>query len=215
MDVIRVLLVDDHPVLRRGLRSLLSCYEDIEVIGEAADGASAVQLAAELSPDVILLDVELPGPGGLEIARQLRSAASMARIIVLSAYDNDEYVLGSLRLGAYAYLLKRTSDETVVDAVRQVYQGTRLLSPSLVGKVLREFQALAECHARHEVNISEPELQVLALLAKGATTAEISEKMYWSERTAKRKVQEILEKLGAANRAQAVAQAIGRGLIQP
>jgi DNA-binding NarL/FixJ family response regulator len=213
MDIIRVLLVDDHPMVRRGLRNLLSCYEDIEVVGEADHGAAAVQLAYEVSPDIILLDIELPGPSGLDMVHQLRNAAPTARIIVLSAYDNDEYVLGALRLGAHGYLVKRTSDETVVEAVRQVHQGTHLLSPSLVEKVLQEFRTLAERQARLEVGISEQELQVLGMLAQGATSREIGEEMFWSERTVKRKVQEILDKLDARNRTQAVAEAISRGLI--
>jgi two-component system response regulator DevR len=213
MDTIRILIVDDHPMVRRGLRSLLSSYQDIEVVGEAEDGAAALQAAADLSPDVILLDIWMPGPGGVEVAYQLRHQAPVAKIVILTAFDNDEYVLGALRAGAYAYLLKSTSDETVVEAIRLVHQGKRLLSPALMDKVLRQFQALATTHARHESGLSEQELRVLELIAQGATNREISEETYWSERTVKRKIEGITAKLEARNRAQAVAEAIKRGLI--
>lgn len=213
MGAIRVLVVDDHPMVRRGLRSLLSSYRDIEVVGEAEDGAAALRAAVALSPDVILLDIRLPGPDGVEVAYQLCHQAPGAKIIVLTAYDHDEYVVGALRAGAYAYLLKSASDETVVETIRLVHQGKHLLSPSLMDKMLREFQTLAKAHARHKSGLSEQELRVLELIAQGATTGEIGEETYWSERTVKRKVEEALAKLGAKNRAQAVAEAIKRGLI--
>jgi DNA-binding NarL/FixJ family response regulator len=208
-----VLLVDDHPMVRRGLRSLLLSYEDIEVVGEAGEGVEGLHLANELSPDIILLDIKLPGPSGLDIIDQLRRGAPMAKIMILTAHDNEEYVLRALRHGVHAYLLKSASDDTLVDSIRQVYTGAHLLSPTLVGAVILEFQTLAKCHARHEVDVSEQELEVLVLLAEGATNAEISEKTYLSERTVKRKVQEILDKLGARNRTQAVVEAINKGLI--
>jgi two-component system response regulator DevR len=213
MNTIRVLIVDDHPMVRRGLRSLLSSYQDIEVVGEAEDGVAALRAAADLSPEVILLDIRLPGPDGVEVAYQLGHQAPEAKIIILTAFDSDEYVLGALRAGACAYLLKSTSDETVVEAIRLVHQGKRLLSPSLVDKVLRQFQTFATTHARHQSGLSEQELRVLELIAQGATNKEISEEMYWSERTVKRRIEEITAKLEARNRAQAVAAAIKRGLI--
>jgi DNA-binding NarL/FixJ family response regulator len=213
MAVIRVLIVDDHPVLRRGLRSLLSSYQDIQVVGEAEDGAAALQAATALSPDVILLDVQLPGPDGAEVAYQLRRQVPEAKIIILTAFDNDEYVVDALRAGVHAYLLKNTSDETVVDAVRQVHQGVHLLSPALMETVLGQFGTLAQAHARYQSGLSEEELGMLELIARGATTKEIGAHMHWSERTVKRKVEEAIARLGAKNRAEAVAQAIKSGLI--
>lgn len=213
MAVIRVLIVDDHPVLRRGLRHLLSAYEDIEVVGEAGDGAAAVQAVTALSPDVILLDVQLPGPDGAEVAYQLRRRAPEAKIIILTAFDDDEHVSDALRAGVHAYLLKNTSDETVVDAIRQVHQGVRLLSPTLMDTVLGQFETLAQTHARQQSGLSEEELAMLGLIAQGATTKEIGAHMHWSERTVKRKVEEVINRLGAKNRAEAVAQAIKSGWI--
>jgi two-component system, NarL family, response regulator DevR len=210
---IRVLIVDDHPVLRRGLRSLLSSYSDIEVVGEGENAATALQAAQDSSPNIILLDIHLPGPNGIEIAHQLRKQVPEAKIIILSAFDNKEYVLETLRAGAYAYLLKNTSDETVVEAIRAVHQGKHLLAPSLMDTVLKHFEILSQVATSHEVGLTDQEIHVLKLLADGASSREIGEKLYWSERTVKRRVEEIIEKLGARNRAEAVAHAIKKGII--
>ncbi len=212
MDAIRVLIVDDHPMVRRGLKSLLSSYPDIVVVGEAGDGASALQ-AAGLSPEVILLDIQLPGLDGVEVARQLRRVIPAAKIIALTAYENEEYVLKAMRAGAYAYLLKSTSDETVIEAIRLVHQGKRILSPTLMDGVLRQFQTLAQTQARYESGLSEEDVRVLALIAQGATNEEIASETHWSERTVKREIEQIMSKLGARNRAQAAAEAIKRGLV--
>ena len=213
MEMIRVLIVDDHPMVRRGLRSLLSLYQDIEVVGEAGDAAAALQAAVTLSPEVILLDIRLPGPNGVEVAYRLRQEVPEAKIIALTAYDNEEYVLSALQAGAQAYLLKSISDETLVETIRLVHQGKRLLSPSLMDTVLRQFEALATPHARHEPGLSEQELRALGLIAQGATNKEIAQEMRWSERTIKRRVAKIMSALGARNRAQAVAEGVKRGLI--
>lgn len=213
MAVIRVLIVDDHPILRRGLRNLLSAYHDIEVVGEAEDGAAALQTATTLSPDVIVLDVRLPGPDGVEVAYHLRRQAPEAKIIVLTAFDDDKYLLGALRAGAHAYLLKNTSDETVVETIRQVHRGKHLLSPKLIDTVLQQFETMAKAQARHQSGLSTDELGMLELIAQGATTKDIGEQMYWSERTVKRKLEDIMSKLGTKSRAEAVAQAIKSGWI--
>ena len=213
MDTIRVLIVDDHPMVRRGLKSLLSSYPDISVVGEAGDGAAALRAASELAPQVVLLDIQLPGLDGVEVAYQLRHANPKVRIIALTAFENEEYVVKAMRAGAYAYLLKNTSDETVVEAIRLVDQGKRTLSPTLMDGVLRQFQAMAQSRARADADLSEPEIQVLSMIAKGATNEEIAQTTHWSERTVKREIEEILLKLDARNRAQAVAEAIRRGLI--
>ena len=213
MDMIRVLIVDDHAMVRRGLQSLLSLYRDIEVVGEAGDAASAVQAAVELSPEVILLDIRLPGPSGIEAAQRLRKEAPEARIIALTAHDNDEYILEALRAGARAYLLKSSADETVVETIRLVHQGKRLLSPALMDKVLRQFEDLMTPQAGAESDLSRRESRVLALMAQGATTEEMAQEMNCSERTIKREVARITSVLGARNRAQAVAEGVKRGLV--
>ncbi|MCL5950131.1 MAG: response regulator transcription factor [Chloroflexi bacterium] len=213
MNPIRVLIVDDHPMVRHGLKSLLSKYGDIEIVGEAGDGAAALEWAERLAPDVILLDIQLPGPNGVELVNHLVENAPQAKTVMLTAFDNDEYLLGALSAGAYAYLLKNSSGETVAETIRLVHGGKRLLSPSLIDPVLRQFETLAKAHIRTESHLTEEEIQAMRLVAKGATNEEIAKEMYWGERTAQRKVEDIIAKLGARNRAQAVAEAIKRGLI--
>ncbi|MBI4787437.1 MAG: response regulator transcription factor [Chloroflexi bacterium] len=210
---IRVMIVDDHQTLRRGLRSLLLPHDDIEVVGEAADGTAAVQAAAELAPHIILLDIKMLGVDGIEIASQLAAKAPNSKVIILTAYDSDEYTLRAFQAGAYAYLLKSGVDETVVDAIREAHSGKRLLSPDLMDQVLRQFQTLARSRPMKEAGLSSEELSVLRLIAEGATNEEIAKQKYWSARTAKRKVEEIVAKLGAKNRAQAAAEAVRKGLI--
>lgn len=213
MSTIRVLIVDDHPMIRHGLRGLLSAYPDIEVVGEAEDGATALEAAERLAPAVILLDVQLSGPNGVELASQLYQKAPDAKIIILTAFDNDEYLVGALRAGAYAYLLKNSSNKMVVETIRLVHEGKHLISPSLIDPMLRQFQTLAKAHTRRESQLSDEELQAMRLIANGATNEEIARDMFWSERTLQRKVEEIIAKLGARNRSQAVAEAIRKGLI--
>jgi DNA-binding NarL/FixJ family response regulator len=210
---IRVLIVDDHPMVRRGLRSLLSSYPDIAVVGEAEDGTAALQAVTELCPHVILLDIQMFGVDGIEIASRILRNAPQVKIIILTAYDNEEYILGAFRAGVYAYLLKNSSDETVVETIRLVQQGRRLLSPSLMDQVLRQLHLLAQAHASREHKLSQDEVHVLGRIANGATNEEIARETHWSERTVKRKIEEITAKLGARNRAQAVAIAIKEGLI--
>lgn len=213
MNAIRVLIVDDHPRVRRGLRSLLSSCDDIAVVGEAEDGAGAIDAARAVRPDVILLDVKLPGPNGLEVAYQLRQLDRDVKTIILTAYDHDEYVVSALRAGARAYLLKSASDDSVVDAVRRVHRGERLLSPPLVDKVLREFECMSKAFARTQTDLSDQELKILALMTDGRSDREISEEMFLSERTIRRKVVDAKNKLGATTRAQLVAEAMKLGLI--
>ena len=212
-DVIRVLIVDDHPIVRRGLWSLLSAYPDIEIVGEAQEAMTALQMAKDLSPHVMLLDIQMAGVDGIEITSRILRAAPQTKIIILTAYDNDEYVLGAFRAGAFAYLLKNSLDETVVETIRLVHQGRRLLSPSLMDHVLRQFHALAQKQASHAHELSPDDVRVLALIANGATNEEIAKETHWSESTVKRKIEEITATLGARNRAQAVAIGIKEGLI--
>lgn len=210
---IRVLIVDDHPIVRRGLQSLLSAYPEIEIVGEAVDAAAALQAVQDLAPEVILLDIQMAGVDGIEIASRILRAAAQSKIIILTAYDNDEYILGAFRAGAYAYLLKNSMDETVVETIRLVHQGRRLLSPSLMDQVLRQFHILAQAQASHQHELSPEDVRVLALIANGATNEEIAKETHWSESTVKRKIEEIALTLGARNRAQAVAIAVREGLI--
>jgi DNA-binding NarL/FixJ family response regulator len=213
MSAIRVLIVDDHPMIRHGLQSLLSAYPDIQVVGDAESGSTALQAAEKFSPEIILLDIKMPGLDGVELIKKLSQNVPESKIIMLTAFDNDEYLLGAFTDGAYAYLLKNSPSETIVETIRLVYQGKRLLSPSQVDPVLRQFQVLGNTHDHSKVSLSEKEIQLIRLIASGATGEKIDNEMHWSKRTTQRKVDGIIAKLGARNRAQAVAEAIKRDLI--
>ncbi|CAG0942813.1 Transcriptional regulatory protein LiaR [Anaerolineae bacterium] len=210
---IRVLIVDDHPMVRRGLCSLLASFKDIEVVGEAEDAVTALRAAASLCPEVILLDIQMQGPDGVAVASQLHKQAPGAKVIMLTAYDNDEYVEGALRAGAYGYLSKSDPASIVVGAIRQVHKGKHMLSPHLLNRVLEQFQELAKVKVKYQSGLSDDELRVLALIAEGATNEKIARDMYWAQRTVRRKVDEIILKMGVKNRAQAVAEAVKKGLI--
>ncbi|MFQ5856441.1 MAG: response regulator [Anaerolineae bacterium] len=210
---IRVLVVDDHPVVRQGLRSLLSQYPDIHVVGEAEGGPAALELVARLQPDVVLLDIRLAGPSGLDLARQLRRTQSESRIIILTSYDDEAYLLEAAQAGVHGYLLKSASAEVLADAIRAAGAGERRVSPALLDKLLRQFEDLAVEKMRQESGLLEDEIKILRLIADGATNKEIAEELYWSEITVKRKVQDILAKLGVTTRLQAAVEAVRRGLI--
>lgn len=210
---IRVLIVDDHPVVRHGLRSLLAGHLDVEVVGEAGNGAEVLPSLASLKPDVILLDIIMKGQNGIEIARRVRRSHPGIKIIILTTYDDESYLHQALEAGVHGFLLKSVSYETLPDSIRAVMRGERLLSPSLVSTVVTNYQKLAQEQALQEAGLVPGDLQILAALAEGASNKDLTERFFWSEATVKRRVQEILEKLGASNRAQAIAEAIRRGWI--
>lgn len=209
----RVMVVDDHPVVRQGLRSLLSQYPDIQVVGEADVAPLALELIDELRPDVVLLDIRLAGPSGLDLARQLRRSRFDSRVIILTSHDDEAYLLEAAQAGVYGYLLKSASAEVLADTIRAVHAGERRLSPMLAGKALEQLETLSRAQVRAESGLSDQELQLLQLFADGASTQDMAQSLYLSERTVKRKIQDILTKLGAASRAQAVAEAFKRGLL--
>jgi DNA-binding NarL/FixJ family response regulator len=208
---IRILVADDHPMLREGLVAVLATQPDFEVVGEAADGSETVRLAETLRPDVILLDLEMPGTDGVAALEGLREAGSEARAVVFTAYDTDERILGALRAGARGYLLKGASRAEIFGAVRTVHAGGSLLQPDVTARVLEHIGRGGE---RGQANQLTPrELEVLTLLARGQKNAEIGDTLFISERTVKFHVSSILAKLGAENRTEAARIAIRRGLI--
>jgi DNA-binding NarL/FixJ family response regulator len=209
---IRVLVADDHPMLREGLVAVLNTQQDFEVVGEAADGSEVVRLAERLNPDVILLDLEMPGVDGVAALEKLRSAGSEARTIVFTAYDTDERILGALRAGARGYLLKGASRTEIFDAIRTVHAGGSLLQPVVTNKLL---QTMSREERREETEPLTPrEIEVLALLSQGLQNKEISARLFISERTVKFHVSSLMHKLGAENRTESVTIAAQRGLIQ-
>jgi DNA-binding NarL/FixJ family response regulator len=207
---IRILVADDHPMLREGLVAVLGTQPDFEVVGEAADGSEAVRLAETLRPDVILLDLEMPGVDGVAALEELRDAGSTSRAIVFTAYDTDQRILGALRAGARGYLLKGASRTEIFDAIRTVHAGGSLLEPGVTNRLLD--------HVREGREPPEPltprELEVLGLIAQGLHNSEIAGRLFVTERTVKFHVSSILAKLGADNRTEAVALAARRGLIR-
>jgi DNA-binding NarL/FixJ family response regulator len=210
---IRILIVDDHPVVRHGLRNLLSMHPDFEIVGEAEDGAQVFPLLAAHTTDVILLDIQMSGQGGIDVARRVLQSYPQVKIILLTTYDDQIYLEQGLEAGVHGYLLKSVSHETLPDSIRAVMRGEKLLSPSLVSTVMGNYQKLAQEQAKREAGLTAADLNILTLIAEGANNKSIAEKLFWSEATVKRRVQEILEKLDVSNRAQAIAEAVRRGWI--
>jgi len=210
---IRILLVDDHPVLRHGLRSLLAGHPDLEVVGEAENGAEVLPFLAANRVDVILLDIKMKGATGIEVARRVLRSYENIRIIILTTYDDESYLHKAIEAGVSAYLLKSVSHEILPDTIRAVMRGEKVLSPSLVGDVMSNYQRLAQEQALREAGLSRSDLQLLRAIADGENNRALAGRFYWSEATVKRKVGEILQKLSASNRAQAIAEAVRRGWI--
>lgn len=211
--MIRVLVVDDHPIVRQGVRSLLSNCEDMELVGEAENASRALELAGQARPDVILLDIRMPGTNGIEAARALGRQNPDAKLLMLSSFDDDEYVAQALQAGVQGYVLKSASDETLASAVRAAYRGERVLSPPVMDRLVQQFTDLSREHALHQLGLTEEETRILSLLAGGASNPRIAAELYISETTVKRKLQDIFEKLGVTTRAQAAAEAVRRGLV--
>jgi DNA-binding NarL/FixJ family response regulator len=210
---IRILLADDHAIFCRGVCSLLSEFDDLQVVAEAGTSPATLRGVAEHHPDVVLLDVQMGGANGIEVARELRRMYPDLGIIILTSFDNDEYLFGALQVGANAYLLKDVALHELPKTVRAVARGERLLSPQLIDRTLRQFQKLASERIRRESGLDQEDLRILEMVAEGATNQQIADALFWSEITVKKRMQEITRKLGASNRSQAVALAIRRGLI--
>jgi DNA-binding NarL/FixJ family response regulator len=205
---IRVLLCDDHAMFREGIAGRLSYLPDVEVVGEAADGPEAVELARRLDPDVIVMDLEMPGMGGFEAIARTRSENKGARVLVLTGHDSDADVLGALEEGATGYVVKDSPSAELFKAIRQVACGSPLASPEVASRLVRLHQA------RSSATLNEREVQILRLVAEGKRTREISRSVRLAERTVKHYLEAIREKLGAENSSHAVALAVQRGLIR-
>jgi DNA-binding NarL/FixJ family response regulator len=207
------LLVDDHPVVRKGLRDILAVYDELDVVGEAGDGTSALEAAHKLHPDVVLLDVRLPGTIGVRLIREFKSVRPDMKVVILTTFDDDEYLFGALREGADGYLLKTISAEELAEAIATVCEGERLVSSALAGRVVDRVSVLERTSQILEIGLTEQDVRILKMIAEGHTTREIAEAVFLSEVTVKRRISDILEKLGARHRAQAVSEAMRRGLL--
>jgi DNA-binding NarL/FixJ family response regulator len=208
MDTIRIVLADDHPVVRDGIRNRLSREQDLDVVGEAASGEETIRLARRLHPNVVLLDVAMPGPGAVPVMEALHREDPDVKVLVLSAFDDDEYVFGMLAAGATGYALKDEQLSTLVEAVRATARGEAWLSPRVATKVTH--RAMGDADPIGE-SLTEREREVLTLMAQGKENAEIAEELVVTERTVKFHVGNIYSKLGVTSRAAAVALAYQQG----
>lgn len=210
---IRVLLVDDHAVLRKGMRALLEREPGIEVVGEAEDGEQAVHSADRLRPDVILMDLEMKGMGGIDATRQITSARPETRIVVLTSHAAEEDVFPALKAGAIGYLLKHSAPVEVLQAIRQAHRGETVLHPTIARMVLQELHRPAQPKQTPTTDpLTERELDVLRLLARGMSNQEIADTLVLSEATVRTHVSGILRKLQLASRTQAALYALREGL---
>lgn len=208
--MIRVLVVDDHPVVRHGLTAILRYEPDIEVLGAAADGEEATAMIAELRPDVVLLDLRLPKIGGVEVMQRVRAQALPVRFLVLTTYDTDEYIAPALAAGAQGYLLKDATPDELARAVRAVMLGGAALEPSVAARLIGRMSD----ESRPD-ELSAREREVLALLVAGASNKQIAAQLNLSENTIKTHLSRIFAKLDVQSRAEAVAAALTRGLVAP
>ncbi|GAA4551132.1 response regulator [Streptomyces collinus] len=209
-DAIKVLLVDDHQVVRRGLRTFLEVQDDIEVVGEAADGAEGVDRAEELKPDVILMDVKMPGMDGVDALRRLRELANPARVLVVTSFTEQRTVVPALRAGAAGYVYKDVDPDALAGAIRSVHAGHILLQPEVAGALLAQEENNAG--TGRAGSLTEREREVLGLIADGRSNREIARALVLSEKTVKTHVSNILMKLDLADRTQAALWAVRHGV---
>ncbi|MCB5169395.1 response regulator transcription factor [Streptomyces bambusae] len=213
---VTVLLVDDEPLVRAGLRAVLEAQSDIEVVGEAADGAAVVPLVRQLRPDVVAMDVRMPLLDGIEATKAvLKTVDAPPKILVVTTFENDEYVYQALRAGADGFLLKRSRPAEIVHAVRLVAEGETLLFPAAVRALASEYGNKAARKALERAALTEKEGVVLKLMARGLSNAEIASEMYVGTETVKSHVSAVLAKLGARDRTQAVIAAYESGFVAP
>lgn len=215
---IRVLIVDDHALFRRGLVMVLEQEKDIDLVGEAGDGAEAVNIAQETMPDVVLMDVRMPRRGGIEATSQIKALAPHIKILMLTISDEEADLYDAIKAGASGYLLKEISIEEVANAIRQVHAGQSMISPSMASKLLTEFATMVkktdEKPAAAQPRLTEREMEVLRLVAKGRNNRDIAKELFISENTVKNHIRNILEKLHLHSRMQAVVYAVREKLLE-
>jgi DNA-binding NarL/FixJ family response regulator len=213
-DLISVLLVDDHAMVRQGVRAFLVTQPDIAVVGEAASGEEAVKLAEQHVPDVILMDLIMPNMDGVEATRRVKHVSPRSQIVVLTSYHEDEHIFPALKAGALSYILKDVSAEELADAVRKAAAGEAVLHPRVAARVIKELQGRREDALNPFTELSERELEVLKLIADGMSNGEIAARLVLSEKTVKGHVSNILSKLQLADRTQAAVYAWRQGVVR-
>lgn len=214
---INVLIVDDQRLMRDGLRTLLELEDDLTIVGEAENGQEAVERAAQLSPDVVLMDVRMPVMDGVEATRRLQTIAPQVKVIILTTFDEDEFVFEGLRAGAVGYLLKAVSSDELAQAIRTVNAGNGLIDPSVTRKVVAEFARLAPKSPNRNQDLIEPlaerEIEILRLIAQGLSNREIADRIFLAEGTVKNYVTSLLGKIGVRDRTQAALRGRELGLL--
>jgi NarL family two-component system response regulator LiaR len=212
-DTISLLITDDHALVRQGIRAFLELQPDLNVVGEAGSGEEAVRMAAELAPDVVLMDLVMAGIGGVEATRQVKQVSPHSQIIVLTSYHEDEYIFPALRAGALSYVLKDVGPDELADTVRKAARGESMLHPRVASRVVEELRGTRRDTPNLFTDLSDRELEVLRLIADGLSNAEIADKLIISEKTVKGHVSNILGKLHMMDRTQAAVFAWQQGLV--
>jgi NarL family two-component system response regulator LiaR len=215
MDKIRIVIADDHAVVREGTRALLEREEDFEVIGEARDGEEAIKLIESTNPDVAIIDISMPKINGIEVTRRVKPLLPSLAILILTAYDNDEYVFALLEAGAAGYLLKDSPGHEIIDAVRSVHSGESVLHPSIARKVIQRaiVGAARGVESKSSIELSDREKDVLKLAAKGSSNKDIADTLCISVRTVQGHINSIFHKLGVGSRTEAIFLSVKKGWL--
>jgi len=216
-DLIKVLIVDDHHVVREGISAILNLVDDIEVVGDAKDGQDAIKKARALLPDVVLIDISMPIMDGMAATRAIKREHPHMGIVVLTMYEEEQYIYDMIRAGAKGYLLKNTDSSDLTKAIRAIYRGESMINPSVASKILSEFSQLSSGKGRKirgDHDLTDREMSVIRLLAEGKTNKEIANALDLSEKTVKNHVRNIFHKLHAYDRTHAAMLALRKGLIQ-
>jgi DNA-binding NarL/FixJ family response regulator len=212
MAKIRIVLADDHVILRQGTRQLLEHEPDIEVVGEASNGAEAVELVSKLKPDIVIIDVAMPGMNGIEATKKIKQILPGTKILVLTGYDYDEYIFSLLEIGAAGYLLKDVSGDDLVGAVRAVYQGEPVLHPAVMRKLMNRFKTPTTRQTETPIDVlSEREMEVLKLAVSGKSNKDIADALNISLRTVQAHMRSIFNKLGVGSRSEAIVSGLKKG----
>ncbi len=212
MSAIKVLIVDDHNLVREGLKAVFDQGDEVEIVGEAGSGEEALEMVDKVEPDVILMDISMPGMNGIQATKLIREKHTEAKIVMLTMLDQEGYVYEAVKAGATGYMLKNTSSDDLVHAIQTVYEGKALLHPDATAQLLKEFVTLADNKAK-DYGLSSREMEVLQLLSEGNTNKEIAKALWISEQTVKTHVAHIFDKLGTSDRTETVATALRNGLV--
>ncbi|HEY5493213.1 MAG TPA: response regulator transcription factor [Candidatus Anoxymicrobiaceae bacterium] len=212
MSAIRVMIVDDHKLVREGLNAVFDQGDDIAVVGEVGSGEEAIEMVSNVDPDVILMDISMPGMNGIQATKLIRKQNPAVKIVILTMLDQEGSVYEAVKAGATGYMLKSTSSDELVRAIKTVFEGKALLNPDATAQLIKEFVNLSENHAK-DYGLSDREMEVLQLLSEGKTNKELAKALWISEQTVKTHLAHIFGKLGTSDRTETVARALRNGLV--